>query len=122
MGDDFAIWCSEPVEFVEEWRSFIRCGEFVNTACYKPSLHEEGPDFDMLHAAISAYKDAPAAYSLDCGITAGGETLLIEVNDGYALGAYGCNCISYALFLSARWAELVGAADPFADLPATESA
>lgn len=122
MGDDFAIWCSEPVEFVEEWRSFIRYGEFANTACYKRGPFEIRPDYDIIDAAISAYKDAPAAYSLDYGITTDGKTLLIEVNDGYALGAYGCSCIPYALFLSARWAELVGTTDPFAHFPATESA
>ncbi|MBQ8961536.1 MAG: hypothetical protein IJ071_10060 [Ruminococcus sp.] len=37
--------------------------------------------------------------------------MLIEVNDGYALGCYGLFYIDYAKLLSARWAELTGTED-----------
>ncbi len=36
------------------------------------------------------------------------QSLLIEVNDGYALGSYGLFYPDYAKLLSARWAELIG--------------
>ena len=44
-------------------------------------------------------------------ITDDNRTLLIEVNDGYALGCYGLFYIDYAKLLSARWAELTGTED-----------
>ena len=44
-------------------------------------------------------------------MTADGRTLLIEINDGYALGNYGLQEILYAKLLSARWAELTETED-----------
>ena len=39
------------------------------------------------------------------------DNILIEVNDGYALGSYGLFYLDYAKLLSARWAELIGIQD-----------
>jgi hypothetical protein len=36
---------------------------------------------------------------------------MVEVNDGYALGAYGLMPLAYAKFLAARWAQLAGTED-----------
>jgi succinate-acetate transporter protein len=44
------------------------------------------------------------------------KTLLIEVNDGYALGSYGLFYIDYAKILAARWAELTGTKDEYEDI------
>ena len=41
------------------------------------------------------------------------ETLLVEFNDAYALGAYGLSSISYAKLISARWSQLLHREDPF---------
>ena len=65
--------------------------------------------------AVQEYKTAPAGYSLDFGLTDTGKTLLIEVNDGYALGSYGLFYIDYAKLLAARWAELTGTEDEYKD-------
>ncbi|WP_238996654.1 ATP-grasp domain-containing protein [Paenibacillus pinistramenti] len=54
---------------------------------------------------------APNGYAVDIGLTDKGETLLIEVNDGYALGQYGLNTLDYAKLLSARWSELTNTID-----------
>ena len=53
-------------------------------------------------------KGAPAAYGLDFGVTADGRTLLVEANDGFALGCYGLDPVIYAEMLEARWCELAG--------------
>ena len=45
------------------------------------------------------------------GVTDTGESILIEINDGYSLGAYGLQSVQYAQLLSARWAELTGTED-----------
>ncbi len=54
------------------------------------------------------YRDAPAGYGIDFGVTADRQTLLVEVNDGYALGCYGLQHDLYAQLLSARWSERMG--------------
>ena len=48
---------------------------------------------------------------MDFGVTAQGQTVMIEVNDGYALGSYGLFYPRYAQLLSARWAELTRTRD-----------
>ncbi len=51
-------------------------------------------------------RGAPHAYSLDWGVTDDGRTLLVEMNEGYALGHYGLPPVSYARFLAARWHQI----------------
>ena len=66
----------------------------------------------VVEQALAAYlPEAPAAFSLDIGCTAAGKTVVVEVNDGYALGSYGLMPLAYAKFLSARWAQLTGSVD-----------
>jgi ATP-grasp domain, R2K clade family 2 len=68
-------------------------------------------DPQIIEAAVTAYSSAPAGYAIDFGVTATGETLMIEVNDGYALGNYGLPPIYYTQLLSARWSELTDTED-----------
>jgi len=67
----------------------------------------------IVNAAVNDYIDIPAACSLDFGITDYGRTLLVEINDGFSIGAYGLDEELYAKFLMARWAEIIGIDDPF---------
>ena len=67
----------------------------------------------VIENAVRDYKDIPAGCSLDFGVTDDGRTLLIEMNDGLALGCYGLPDEEYAKLLLARWAELNGTKDPF---------
>ncbi|HJG68240.1 MAG TPA: ATP-grasp domain-containing protein [Staphylococcus ureilyticus] len=60
---------------------------------------------------INDYVDQPAGFSLDFGVTKTGQTLLIEVNEGYSLASYGLYDIRYAKLLAARWAELTDTVD-----------
>ena len=73
------------------------------------------PDPGVIKRAVRDYKTAPAGYSLDFGVTDTDKTLLIEVNDGYALGSYGLFHVDYAKLLAARWAELTGTKDEYED-------
>ncbi|SHJ63651.1 protein of unknown function [Clostridium cavendishii DSM 21758] len=67
--------------------------------------------FKIIQEVISKFTSAPNGYAIDFGLTDKGETLLIEVNDGYALGYYGLFNLEYAKLLSARWAELTNTVD-----------
>lgn len=63
------------------------------------------------HAGGVTLPDCVTTYISAESVTDDGRTLLIEVNDGYALGCYGLFYIDYAKLLSARWAELTGTED-----------
>jgi hypothetical protein len=45
-------------------------------------------DRPIVERMVSLVANAPIFYSLDFGIDDKGRTLLIEINDGYALGNY----------------------------------
>lgn len=104
------VLCSDPVGFVAEWRCFVRYGTVLDVRPYQGDWHAH-LDVDVIDAAVKDYASAPAGYAADFGVTSDGRTLLVEVNDGYALGCYGLQHNLYAKLLSARWAELVGVPD-----------
>jgi hypothetical protein len=105
-----AIWCSEPIQFLTEWRCFIRYNEVLDVRQYKGAWDSK-LDLGIVRAAVNDFKDAPAAYALDFGIDEQGTMKLVEVNDGHSLGSYGMDSVRYAKFLSARWAQLTGTKD-----------
>lgn len=111
-GADIAIWCSEPVDFIMEWRCFIRYGEILDIRPYKGAWDSK-LDLNIVKSAVRDFADAPAAYGLDFGIDAQGNMKLVEVNDGHSLGTYGIAPVNYAKFLAARWAELTKTKDYF---------
>lgn len=70
-------------------------------------------DPNVIECAIKDYITAPNAYGIDFGVTSSGETLLVEVNEGYALGCYGLFPHLYAKLVLTRWAELTGTSDEY---------
>ena len=109
LEDDMEIQTAEPVTFVSEWRYFVLRGAVVGTAHYKGDCFTH-PDASTVREAVGAHIAAPAAYGLDFGVTADGRTLLVEANDGFALGCYGLDPVVYATMLEVRWCELAGLA------------
>lgn len=107
LDDDLAVQAADPVTLASEWRYFVHRSAVVGLACYKGEWSVV-PDSDIVRQAVAAYSPCPVAYSLDFGVTPEGQTLLVEANDAFALGAYGLDAIVYALMLEDRWAELVG--------------
>jgi len=107
---DTDILCSEVVNFVAEWRCFVRYGRILDIRRYRGDWRV---NFDpkIVEDVVSKFKSAPKGYAIDFGLTDKGQTLLIEVNDGYALGCYGLFNLDYAKLLSARWAELTDTID-----------
>jgi ATP-grasp domain, R2K clade family 3 len=104
------IWCSEIVNFKTEWRCFIRYGEILDIRQYKGAWDSK-LDLGVIKNAVEDFKSSPASYALDFGIDENNIMKLVEVNDGYSLGAYGISATNYAKFLSARWAELTKTKD-----------
>lgn len=48
------------------------------------------------------------SYTIDVGIKDNGETFLIEINDGWAIGNYGLSPDKYYQFVKNRWLQLTG--------------
>ena len=110
QGVNQDVYCSEIVKFEAEWRCFVRYGHILSVRPYKGDWRKHY-DYKEIENAVKEFTSAPAGYAIDFGLTDDGRTLLIEVNDGYALGCYGLFYIDYAKLLSARWAELTGTED-----------
>lgn len=102
------VWCAEAVDWRSEWRMFVIGGQMVGQRHYAgdPALL---PNPVVVAAALDAFNQvgAPAGYALDVGVLADGNTALVEVNDGFGLGAYGLDAAIYTDLLIARWAELM---------------
>ena len=105
LGDETELWASERVNFISEYRCFIKDDEILGARLYKGDWGV-AIDRRTVEAAVSAFKSSPRAYALDFGATDNGHTLLVEVNDAYALGHYGLPSVQYAKLLEARWEEL----------------
>ena len=110
QGVNQSVYCSEIVNFVAEWRCFVRYGKILGVKPYKGDWRKHY-DYRIIENAVNDFKSAPVGYAIDFGLTSDGRTLLIEVNDGYSLGCYGLFYIDYAKLLSARWSELTDTKD-----------
>ena len=85
--EDFPVICREVVDFVSEYRCFVRYGEILDVRHYRGDW-SKAPNREVIERAIAAYVSAQAGYAADFGVTSDGRTLLVEVNDGYSLGPY----------------------------------
>ena len=107
ISDDFELMVQEPIEIASEWRSFVLNGEVIGLGSITgdPLLV---PDVVKIDEILASYKEAPSAFAADFGVTSKGETILVEVNDGYSIG-HGCLLpFAYAELLRTRWEELMG--------------
>ena len=111
IPDHFPVWCSQVVSFSAEWRFYVCRGEIVGAGRYDDGPENASvPDQGVVREIVAIYQNAgaPAGYGLDVGVDQDGRILLVEVNDGWALGLYkGMPERSYLGLLAARWEELL---------------
>jgi len=110
LPDSHEVLVSEYVTFVSEWRCFVRRGEILDLCRYQGDVFRY-PDAKVVKAAVTDHQRvAPTAgYGIDFGVLTDGRTVLVEVNEGYALNPYGLESSEYAELLEARWLQLVSA-------------
>lgn len=105
LEGDINLWKSEVVDFISEYRIYYLDNKIIGCHHYKgDSL--VFPDSSVVSEMFYSYKDRFVSGSIDVGITKGRRTLLVEVNDVYALGNYGLNELLYAKMIISRWNEL----------------
>jgi hypothetical protein len=104
------VWISEVVKFVSEYRAYVVRGQ-VRAVTFYSGHSTERVNIEVIHNAVDIFtlNGAPAGYGIDFGVLENGDTALIEVNDGFSLGAYGYYLQEhYYDMLAARWQELLG--------------
>lgn len=104
-----AVWCSSPVKWLSEWRAYVLRGQILALGHYSGDT-SASPDPDAVRMMIDQFEEGglrPSAYALDVGVLDDGRTALVEVNDAFALGAYGIDAEPYTAMLLARWQEMM---------------
>ena len=113
IPDTLQVWCSTPVNFVAEWRVYVQGGKIIHAARYDDNADDLPMSLNwetVVKAIHRLDSEHPrASYAFDWGLTEDGQTLLIENNDAWAIGAYGdISPMAYSEFLIARWKEVTG--------------
>lgn len=102
------VWVSDPVRFLSEWRAYVLDGELRHLSWYDGNRAIE-PNPEVIRTAIAQYvaEGAPIGFAIDFGVLASGETALVEVNDGFSVGAYEeVDPLMYTLLIATRWQEM----------------
>lgn len=103
------VLCSEVVTWISEYRVYVVHSEirsvdhYAGDAKIPIDLEEVGRAIQALSQAGESY----AGYAIDFGVLASGQTALVEMNDGFAIGAYSIDSKNYTDMICARWEELL---------------
>lgn len=102
------IYTSDVVQFQAEFRTYIHRHNIIACLRYKGD-YDVAPSRSRVEQMLYALRDAkmPVAYSIDVGILKSGETVLVECNDGFALGNYGVTARIYAEMHRDRWYQMI---------------
>lgn len=105
------VWVSDPIIILNEYRFYINNQEIVGHSRYDATENPDiEPDIELVNRMIKDYTDQPIGYSIDIGIMNKNETVLIEVNDGWALGLYPWGNMTnekYLKLITDRWKEII---------------
>lgn len=103
------VWVQEVVDFVSEYRCYISNNRIVGMKHYSGDcLIFPDPDFIKKVFEFTKTQIDYHSYTLDIGVLENGQTVLIEINDGWAIGNYGLEPQTYYLFVRNRWLQLTG--------------
>jgi hypothetical protein len=103
------VWCSEVVAWQSEYRVYVNGNDIVSVDYYAGDANVV-LNLNVATHAVALYArsgEAPAAFGIDFGVLASGETALVEANDGYALGAYQISSTAYTQLMFVRWRQLL---------------
>lgn len=102
---DTPAYFSTPVHFASEYRCYVLDGEIMAVKPYRGDW-SKAPSRVIVEGAVRSYQPY-RAYAIDFGVLEeSNETVVVEVNDAFALGCYGLQPSLYARIVEARWEEL----------------
>ena len=103
------IYCSDIVEFVSEYRVYVVDTKICAIDHYKGN--QDIPiDLKVVQDAVTCLSQSNndlGSYGIDFGVLSTGKTALVEMNEGFALGAYDVAARVYTDLLITRWQKLV---------------
>lgn len=99
----------DVIELVSEYRMYISNHKILGMKHYSGDCLQF-PNSAVIRACFNRAKQLIDyhSYTLDFGVLESGETVLIEINDGFATGNYGLEPLKYYLFCRNRWLQLTG--------------
>jgi len=105
---DTELYVSDVIDIISEYRCFIHEDKIV-------AIHYYGGDFwrypnvSIIEDMVHAYKgSSPISYTIDVGVTDNDDTIIIELNDMWAIGSYGLDRDLYVKMCLDRINELKG--------------
>ena len=104
------IVCAEPVTWLSEYRVYVCDGEILSIDLYEgdASIRLDVARVEEAIRRLAEAGEAYAGFAIDFGVLSTGETALVEMNDGFSVGAYGIGSEEYTRMVLARWDELLG--------------
>ncbi len=103
---DTEVFRSTPMTFLAEYRVFVHQGKIIDIRRYAGPYDSVTPEIGRIQVMMKQYVNPPIAYTLDVGIDTGLQTVLVEANDFWAIGAYGLDAVVYATMLRDRYHEI----------------
>ncbi|MBV6623369.1 MAG: ATP-grasp domain-containing protein [Rivularia sp. (in: Bacteria)] len=103
------LLCSEVISWMSEYRVYIINSEIISIDFYDGNA-DIFIDVEKVQQAIECLDETGesyAGYAIDFGVLDSGETALVEMNDGFAVGAYSIDRKKYTDLILARWEELL---------------
>lgn len=97
---NFYFW-SEPVDFVQEWRYYVSCGEVVCSGWY------DGLDENEPPPQINVEYPAMFSGAVDFGRDSKGIIQLVEAHAPYACGWYGDDHLDYTIWQYMSWNSFI---------------
>lgn len=99
----------QPVlDIVSEYRCYVSNNKIIGMKHYSGDpLVFPNADFIRSCKTVGDQLDYHS-YVLDFGVLDNGETILVEPNDGWAIGNYGLEPQKYYLFVRDRWLQMTG--------------
>lgn len=109
INPNTAVYTSEVIDIVSEYRVFVHKNQIVGIKHYSGDFLTF-PKHSSIYKMIDSYKDeAPISYTLDVGIVTNidsEKTIIIEINDFWAIGGYGLDGKTYCRMLIDRFQEI----------------
>ncbi len=99
-------WVSNELNILSEWRGFVHNGQLVDCRQYKGNFRLQ-PDMSFLDTSVENCPLAISAYTVDVALIEDLSTVIIEVNDFWAIGSYGLEPQLYAQMLADRYFEII---------------
>lgn len=109
LPDNTLVLCYDVFddEIESEWRTYIYRGEITDSRNYSGDF-KISPNYNYIQNIIRQNNsDFPQTYTIDVGILKGGENVVIEFNDMWAIGNYGIQNDLYLRLLIDRYFDIM---------------